>query len=413
VTAPPRSSISGTGTDDAPAPAAPVDDRVLGRWLWDRLRSSWPLLAVAAAIVVAAALTAVGPDETLPLSPESREPDGTAALVDVLAALGRPARIVPPDAIGDAGVVLVLRDQFGENPTGDDLRDALRERARDGARVIVADPGSPLVPDVVGNVGLLDRTLARDCAVRALRDVDDVRPGGGALYEADGDAVGCFTTDGGAWLMITPEGRGHVVALGGPDVLTNAGLRSAGNAVLVTQLLTPEGADGPTIVRPVPPTQAAGGDAPGLWDLVPSGVRVMALQLCVAFGVYVLWRARRLGRPLVDDTPVRLASSDLTTAVGALHARNATRTDAVRRIADDTRARLARRLDLARTADVADVAVAVAARTRRDPTAVAAVLAPPDPADDADLLAITGTLTELEQAVRTTLSQIPEPIDVH
>jgi hypothetical protein len=110
---------------------------------------------------------------------------------------------------------------------------------------------------------------------------------------------------------------------------------------------------------------------------------------------------------------VRLASSELTTAVGALHARNATRTDAVRRIADDTRARLARRLDLARTADVADVAVAVAARTRRDPTAVAAVLAPPDPADDADLLAITGTLTELEQAVRTTLSQTPEPIDVH
>jgi len=413
MTAPPRSSPDASGRDVPPAPPRPpVDDRVLGRWLWDRLRSSWPLLAVAVAVIVAAALTAVRPDETLPLSPTSREPDGTAALVDVLAALERPARVVTPDAVGDADVVLVLQDRSDDGQAGDDHRDALRARARDGARVIVADPGSPLAPDVVGTAGLLDRTLARACEVPALRHVDEIHPGGGVLFEVDDGDVGCFATDGGAWLVITPEGRGHIVALGGPDVLTNAGLRSAGNAVLVTQLLTPGGADGPTIVRPVPPTQAGGG-APRLWDLVPPGVRVMALQLLVAFGVFVMWRARRVGRPLVDDAPVRLASSDLTTAVGALHARNATRTDAVRRIADDTRARLARRLDLPRTADVADVAVALAARTRRDPAAVAAVLAPPDPADDSDLLAATGALAELERAVQTTLSPIPETIDVH
>lgn len=401
MTAPPRSS-DGTGRDDAP-----VDDRVLGRWLWDRLRSSWPLLTVAVTIVVAAALTAVRPDEALPLSPDSREPHGTAALVDVLAALDRPATVVPPDEIGDADVVLVLRDQLGN-----DLRDVLRRRAREGARVIVADPGSPLVPEAEGGVGVLDRTLVRDCAVAALRDVRDIRPGGGALYGADGDAVGCFTVDGRTWLVITPVGRGHIVALGGPGALTNAGLRSADNAVLTTQLLTPAGADGPTIVRPVPPT-LTGDDEPGLWDLVPSGVRVMLLQLCIAFVVFVMWRARRLGRPLVDTDPVRLASSDLTTAVGALHARSATRADAVRRIADDTRGRLARALDMPRTADLADVAHAVAACTGRDPSVVAAVLAPPDPVDDTDLLAATGALAELEQAVRTTLTPVPELIDVH
>ncbi|HSJ44753.1 MAG TPA: DUF4350 domain-containing protein [Euzebyales bacterium] len=409
----PSSSFDGTRAHGAPTPGGSVDDRVLGRWLWGRLRSSWPLLVAAAAIVVAAALTAVRPDETLPLSPDSREPDGTAALVDVLAALGRRARVVTPHAIGDADVVLVLQDHFGDGAAGDDLRYALRARARAGARVVVADPGSPLTPDVVGGIGLLDRTLRRGCAVQALRDVGDIRPGDGALYEADGDAVGCFTTDGGSWLVVTPEGRGHVVALGGPGALTNAGLQSADNAMLAIQLLTPEGGGGPAIVRPLPPTQAAGADALELWELVPSGVRVMALQLCVAFGVYAMWRARRLGRALVDDTPVRLASSDLTTAVGALHARNATRADAVRRIADDTRARLARRFGLARTADVAEVAAAVAARTRRDPATVAAVLAPPDPVGDADMLAMTGALAELEQTVRTTLSPIPEPVDVH
>ena len=405
MTGPPRWTADSTGTDSM---RAPVDDRVLGRWLWDRLRSAWPLLVVAVTIVVAAALTAVRPDETLPLSPDSREPDGTAALVEVLAAVDRPARVVTPDAVGGDDVVLVLQDQFD-----DDLRRRVRSRVRAGARVVVADPGSSLVPEHRGGIGLLDRTLARNCDVAALRDVDDIRPArGDALYDVEDDSVGCFTTDGGAWLVVMPDGRGHVVALGGPDVLTNAGLRSADNAVLATQLLTPRGTDGPTIVRPMPATQT-GGDAPALWDLVPSGVRVMALQLLVAFGVFVMWRARRLGRPLVDDPPVRLASSDLTAAVGALHARNATRVDAVRRIADDTRARLANRLGLPRTADVADVADAVAARTRRDPSTVAAVLAPPDPVDDTELLEITGALAELEQAVRTSLSPVPESIDVH
>jgi hypothetical protein len=139
----------------------------------------------------------------------------------------------------------------------------------------------------------------------------------------------------------------------------------------------------------------------------------MLLQLLVAFGVYILWRARRLGRPVVDEAPVRLASSDLVTAVGALFARNATRVAAVQRVADDTRARLARRLDLPRDAAAVDVADAVAARTGRDPTAVAAALRPPDPADDADLLAATAALDALEQAVATALSPAPEPLDVH
>jgi hypothetical protein len=405
MTGPLRWPADSTGANGT---CGPVDDRVLGRWLWDRLRSSWPLLAVAVTIVVAAALTTVRPDETLPLSPDSREQDGTAALVDVLAALDRPARVVGPDAVGNDDVVLVLQDQFD-----DDARRRVRSRVRAGARVVVADPDSPLVPERRGTTGLLDRTLARACDVPALRDVDAIRPAGGdALYDVEDGAAACFTTDGGAWLVITPQGRGHVVALGGPGVLTNAGMRSAADAVLVTQLLTPQDTDGPAIVRPVPATPT-GGDAPGLWDVVPSGVRVMATQLLIAFGVFVMWRARRLGRPLVNDAPVRLGSSDLTTAVGALHARNATRADAVRRIADDTRARLARRLGLPRTADIADVADAVAARTRRDPAAVATVLAPPDPADDTDLLAATGALAELEQAVRTTLSPVPEPMDVH
>ena len=413
MTAAPRTAADGHGGGE-PLPRPPTDDRVVGRWLWDRLRSSWPLLAVAAAIVAAAVLTATAPEQRLPLSPDSVEDEGTRALVDVLAALERPARVIDPDDLGtvDDGVLLLLRDQLGDGPDGDAHRERLRDRVRRGLRLVVADPSSPLAPDGVATIGLLDRTLTRGCDVAALRDTAEIRPGGGALYEVADDATGCFTTAAGAWLVVTPLGRGHIVALGGPGVLTNAGLRAADNAVLATQLLTPAGSGGPTIVRPVPLAAAPGDGAEGLGDLVPPGVRVMVLQLLVAFVVYVLWRGRRLGRPLPDDAPVRLAGADLTAAVGALLARNTARGAAVRRIADDTRSRVAHRLGLPRMTAVAEVAAEVAARTGRDQRDVATVLTPPDPADDEELLAAAAALAALERAVHTTLSPTTEPVDV-
>lgn len=314
------------------------------------------------------------------------------------------------DAVADGAVVLLLRDQLGEGPQADEVRDRLRDGVRQGGRLIVADPTSPLAPDVAGTTTLLDVSRERACDVPALRDVDAVRPGAGALYEPGDVAVGCFGDADGAWLVATSIGRGHIVALGGPGVFTNAGLRDADNAVLAVQLLTPAGAAGPTVVRPLPPTVVTQREET-LGDLVPRAVRIVAWQLLVAFGVYVMWRARRLGRPLVDAAPVRLASADLTTAVGALFARNATRVAAVGRIVDDARGRIARRLGLPRTADVADVAVEVAARTGRDVAELTAVLAPPDPTDDAMLLDAAAALTALERDVHATFVTTPEPTD--
>lgn len=397
----------GTGpTHDSGADA--VDDRVLGRWIWGQLRASWPLLAVVVAIVVAAVLTAARPDDGLPLAPTSHEPDGTAALVDVLRTLGRAPRVVRPDAIGDADVVLLLRDQLTEAQRG-----ALRSGIRRGARLVVTDPASPLAPEAVAATGLLDRVLTRDCAVPALGDSARIRPGGGARYEVPDGAVGCFAGDEGAWAVVTPMGGGHVVSLGGPAPLTNGQLGAEDNAVLAVQLLTPAGDDGPTIVAPVlrSPGEVDGG-SDGLGALVPPGIRRTVLQLLLAFGVLVMWRARRLGRPLVEVAPVKLAASELTTAVGALLARNGTGAAAAQRIAGDTRRRLALRLGLSAAAAVDEVAVAIAARTGQDATAIAALLDPAPPSTDAALLDVTVALSALEQTVHTTLSPLREPVDV-
>jgi hypothetical protein len=402
----------GQGGSDPAGPAGPdphADDEVLSRWLWRRLRAAWPLLAVGAAIILTAVLTATRSDPALPLDPGSKDTDGTAALVDVLTELGRPPRVVGPDDIPDARVVLLLRDQLSDR-----RRRRLDAQVRDGARVVVADPSSPLAPEVVARTGVLGRILSRGCDVPALRDVGEIRPGGGALYATAGGGQTCFTDQGGAWLVITPVGRGHVVALGGPGALLNSRLGTADNAILLTQLLTPVDGGGPVVVRPVLQTVAEGEgvQADALSELVPPGIRVMVWQLLAAFGVLVMWRARRLGRPLADDAPVRLASSELTSAVGALLARNSARAAAAGYISTHTRRRVARRLRLPASAGTDDIADAVAARTGRDRDEIVAVLTPPPPADDRQLLATTAALTTLEQLVDPSRSDTVEHTDV-
>jgi hypothetical protein len=221
------------------------------------------------------------------------------------------------------------------------------------------------------------------------------------VYDVPDGATGCFDTAEGSWLVVQPTGRGHVVSLGDAGILTNSGLGDADHATLIAQLLTPVEGGAIAVVRP---TLAGPGDGGGLFDLVPSGIRVMVLQLLVAFGLLVLWRARRLGPPLDDRVPVPLASAEQTDAVGALFARNTTRADASTRIARDTRRRLARRLGLDAAAATDEIARAVADRTGQDGAAVAAILKPDPPHDDADLLRTTSGLATIERSVRAAVA---------
>ncbi|MBW3605128.1 MAG: DUF4350 domain-containing protein [Actinobacteria bacterium] len=392
-------------TDAEPGAAdatAPADDLVLWRWLWRQLREWWALLVLALAILVVAVVTAVLPDKGVPLDPESTGANGTRALVEVLEALGREVEIADPDEVGAADIVLLLDDKLG-----DTARTALRRRVEDGARLVLADPGSPLAPEPAGGVGFLDRVLSRDCDVAALGDVATLRPRSGVAYEVPDGGVGCFDTPDGSWLVIEPVGRGHVAALGSAEILMNSQLGDADHAVLAVQLLTPAGGGPVTVVRP---TLGAPADAQvGLADLVPAGVRVAVLQLLVAFGVLVVWRARRLGPPLVDEPPVALASAEQTVAVGVLFARNGARAATIDRIARDTRRRAARRLGLPAGATASELSAAIAERTGQDGAVVAAALEPDAPADDAALLRATAELAAVERGLHETFAHHDTP----
>jgi hypothetical protein len=110
--------------------------------------------------------------------------------------------------------------------------------------------------------------------------------------------------------------------------------------------------------------------------------------------------------------PVRLASSDLTAAVGVLLARNDARAATLQRIIEDTRRRLARRLDLPDTVDAGVLIEQVAARTSLDVATLERMLDPPAPASDTELLAATTELADLEHTVHTQLTSTLEETNV-
>lgn len=362
--------------------------RPLGR----RLRAAAPYAVLAAVLLLVGWLTADRRAGGPPLDPRSTAPDGTKALVDTLERLG--AEVVVTGDLPDASTaaVLVLSDAFD-----DATREALRRWAADGGVLVVADPSSPLTPDVAGSasLGVLETTLARHCDLPALAGVERVSAPGGVVYETpDAPAQGCFPRGEGHWLVVSPTGAGAVVALGGTGALVNAGLGHADNAVLAASLLV--AADGVRVQLQQPPLPGSG-DAT-LLDLVPTRVLVALAQLGVAFLVLVAWRARRLGAPVGEPRAVALPGSELTVAVGALLHETGARAQAAAVLRGELQRTLAERFGLPPGASADVVAEVVAARGGLDVATVRDALTGPVPGDDAGLVALAGRLDAVRAA---------------
>ena len=148
----------------------------------------------------------------------------------------------------------------------------------------------------------------------------------------------------GAFVAVADAGRGHGRRLGGAGLLTNGALGEVDNAVLAAALLAP--APGTRVAVVLLPA-AGGGGTRSLADLVSPGVKGALLQLGVAFVLYALWRARRLGRPVPEPQPVPLAASELVVAVGQPAQQAGRRDQAGALLRADLRRRLAERLGLA------------------------------------------------------------------
>ena len=151
-------------------------------------------------------------------------------------------------------------------------------------------------------------------------DVAGIEPrNGGVLYQAPVGSAACIDDGRRRRPTSSPPTEGAGDRRG----------RSAGRACWSTppstRARTPRSA--PRCWRPRP-APACWCSSPGRWrrgggertlvDLVSAGVTRALAQLALAFAVYALWRARRLGRPVAEPQPVAVAGSELVAAVGNL-----------------------------------------------------------------------------------------------
>lgn len=281
------------------------------------------VVALAAATVLA--LVALGGDASdEPLSPRSHERLGTSALVALARELGAEVSIDDrlPDLAAGAGpdVMVMFTDLLD-----DDQRTVIDDWIDQGGRLVVTEPASDYAPPVAGTFDTgaelsPARTLAGRCEIDALDGLDlaAVEPyNAGALYDAPARADSCIDDVGGrAHVVATDRGEGAVVALGGSGMVVNAGLATGENAAVVAALVAPQ--EGTEVLVLEPGRLVGGGGQRTLRDLIPSGVSRAIVQLGIAFALYALWRARRLGRPVAEPQPVAVAGSELVAAAGNL-----------------------------------------------------------------------------------------------
>jgi hypothetical protein len=353
-----------------------------------------PYVLVVVAIAVAAYIGGAPNRDGAPLDPRSAAPDGTKALVDTLQALGVDVRVgpAPPDA--STTTALLLQDSLADRQ----IR-PLQEWVLQGGTLVVADPTSRFaIARPVGRtvLGFVEPELERNCDEPALQQVDRVLVPNGFLLRVPPNGFGCFTEGpASAFLVSASTGRGRVVQLGGAGAFINSRIGKVDNGLLAVTLLAPRRDSRVAVLQPA----VAGDGGKSLTDLVSPRVKLALLQLVIAFGLVVLWRARRLGRPVVEVQPVQIAGSELVAAVGNLLQRTRGRPHAAALLRDDLRRTLAERIGLPPDTPPERVADAVAARTTIAADRVRLALAGPAPASEEDLVFLAQTVEAIRQEV--------------
>jgi hypothetical protein len=220
----------------------------------------------------------------------------------------------------------------------------------------------------------------------------------GLVYAAGPGATACFRDGSDAALLSAsrPSG-GRTFVLGNGGLLSNAHLAAQGDAALGLGLL-----DGAPRLAWVPPGALGGalaaGDRRGLVSLLPDGLDWGLVQLLVALILFALWRARRLGRPVVEPLPVVVRAAETVEGnARLLHAARA-RGAAATALRAATIRRLAGALRLGRNPDPATLTALVAEHAGQSAGAVHSLLYGAEPPDDPALVRLATALPELEAA---------------
>ena len=357
------------------------------------MRRAAPWIAIGAALLVIALLGRGGDKEGEPLDPRSSSELGARGLVLLLEESGVEVALTTRVPTATDTVVVLLRDELS-----DPRREQLRQWIERGGTAVVADPLSDLVPAIERRVGGLFEELesgdddrvgaAADCDLPIVSKVGRIQAPGLVPYRVPAGATACFPVGRGHALAFLPTGDGTVAAVGGGAVLANAYLDEADNAVLAVSLM------GHTGRVAVLERSEAGTGNDDLFDLIGPGVKRGFWQLVLAFALVALWRARRLGQPVLEPQPAEIEGSELVTAMGRLLETAGKREQAAAMLRLHLRRTLAERAGVPMDAP-ATAAVDAAAALGLDRSRVEQVLASRSVPSDDDLLRVATDIAAL------------------
>lgn len=386
--------------------------------------------AIVAALAVAVAVMGRPPTET-PLDPDSDRALGTSAFVALLERLGTDVDVTRSLPDDQTDTYVVLHDNLDRHD-----RAELREWVGEGGVAVVFDPGSPLVPpgsssvdsepddpilggrdddrgpdpddDGAGpfedNPYVYGPLSAGHCDVAPLRDpsITAVEPYSGAvLYKVPERADSCFGDGDAANVVATPVGSGNLVAVGGAGIVVNAALGAADNAPVVIGLVAPLDGTRVAVLDPGRGVVSRGDDdGKSLLELIPTNVKWALAQLGVAFVLYALWRARRVGAPVSEGQPVAVAGSELVAAVGGLLDRSGSPQHAADVLRADFRREVCERFAVPPSTPIGVLARVVAERTGADAGLVEVALGSAAVTSDRELLELAQVIDSVRKDAR-------------
>jgi hypothetical protein len=288
------------------------------------------------------------------------------------------------------GTFVVLHDLR----TSEEAR-SLLDWAESGGRLVVADPASAVVRlagaeagEPLGLVGAQTREPA--CLAEEVIGVRRVVARASERTLRGDPFVSCF----GGLMVVRAHGRGSVVLLGGLTAFTNEYLRSADNALFALRTL----GRGPAVSFGTP-TAPRGAEAPlSVWAALPDGARVMIAAIVLAVVAFAAVRARRLGRPVIEEPITPIPASELVRATSRLYRRGRSLGYAARVMRESTRARMGRRFGVEAGHDAFPAIAANA--TGMPPDRVEEALAGPEPSTDEELIRLGSLLAEVETRAR-------------
>jgi hypothetical protein len=364
--------------------------------LWRALRYPAVLVVIGGALVTILAIVGKASNGT-PLDPRNDSPNGAHAISALLADRGVAVSIADSVAELDSSAATTI---VVANPL-DLSAAALNAVAATASTVVLVDP-PPKALSMLGvaatpNAQIDATALAPNCSLAAAVTAGSVRIEGD-LYAVSGGATGCYTRAGDAALVESKRDNGATtIVLGSSSTLTNARLADQGDAALGLGLLNtpavqwvPDGLHVGVVPR----------GRQGLLNLLPPRLLWATLQLFIALVLLALWRARRLGRPVVEPLPVVVRAAETVEGrARLLHAARARGAAAASLRAAAVR-RLSHTLRMGPDEDPASVTALVAERTNTPAGDINSMLYGGDPPDDAALVQLAQDLPRLETTVR-------------